>query len=120
MQQASSRLDELKQLAPGWDGYKTPKITDQALASAEVLLNAINREDLTLPRILPVSGGGIAFEWKFGLRSVDFEILPSGTVEYLRTEESSDRSSSTTEEGDLSVARLYEARFIIEWLFGIS
>jgi hypothetical protein len=60
MQQAFSRLDELKQLVPGWDGYKSPKITDQALASVEVLLNAINREDLALPRILPVSGGGIA------------------------------------------------------------
>jgi hypothetical protein len=120
MQQAFSRLDELKQLAPDWDGYKSPKITDQALASAEVLLNAINREDLTLPRILPVSGGGIALEWKLGSRSVDFEILPSGVVEYLRAEESSDRSGSTTEEGDLSVARLYEARFIIEWLVGIS
>ena len=40
-------------------------------------------------------------------------------VEYLRTE-GSDQSGSTTEEGELSVARLYEARFIIEWLVGIS
>jgi hypothetical protein len=119
MQQASGRLDELKLLAPNWDGYKSPKITEQALSSADFLLKAVHSDDLTVPRISPVTGGGIALEWKVGSRSVDFEILPTGAVEYLRVEGSSDHPEST-EEGDFSLARLYEARFIVEWLIGTS
>lgn len=37
-------------------------------------------------RIDPVSGGGVQLEWGIGARSLEIEILPDGSVEYLVVE----------------------------------
>lgn len=35
------------------------------------------------PRVTPVSGGGIQFEWSFGEHQIEIEFLRDGTIEYL-------------------------------------
>jgi hypothetical protein len=114
---ASSRLRELRSLRENWDGYGSPRISGDALNSAVALLSAVQREGLGVPNIAPVTGGGIGLEWKSGSRTVEFEILPDGAIETLLIERRRGLSDHM-EEGTLSVARIYESHYLIEWLLG--
>lgn len=118
LDQCIRRVEELKQLRPNWDGYASPPITTDALSSAALLLRAAGRHTLPIPRVAPVSGGGLVLEWRVALRSVEFEVLPNGRVEYLCVERRPPEPD-LCEEGELSIARVYEAHYPIEWLLGL-
>jgi hypothetical protein len=40
-----------------------------------------------VPRILPVSGGGIQFEWENGKRELEIEFRPDMNIEFLLAED---------------------------------
>ena len=53
-------------------------------------------DDLPLPQVVPVPGGGVQLEWRHGRREVEIEILPDGTMEFLRVEDGEPRDEELT------------------------
>jgi hypothetical protein len=77
------RLRELAQLPAGWDGQGGPGLRASAVMVAIGLVNDGRFCDLPVPHMGPVVGGGLQFEWQVGPRSLEIEILPEGSIEYL-------------------------------------
>lgn len=73
-------------LANNWDSYGSPPPSPIARAAAVSLITRFDFDDLSTPDVVPVVGGGIQFEWIIGQRELELEILPDGTVEFLRVE----------------------------------
>lgn len=71
-------------LSQNWDSYGSPAITQAAVTTAISLLGMIPFVSLPTPRVLPVSGGGIQFEWAKGQRELEVEVRPTGAIEILK------------------------------------
>jgi hypothetical protein len=65
-------LDELRDLREDWDGYGSPPPTEEAIALAELIINAE-------PRVVPLSSGGVQIEWP--VAGAEISITPDGTLE---------------------------------------
>jgi hypothetical protein len=50
------------------------------------LLTFLEWDDLPVPQIGPVPGGGIQIEWHVAERELAIEVLPNGSVEFLPVE----------------------------------
>jgi hypothetical protein len=56
-----------------WDGYGTPKISEQLKQKCFEILEIIGKNRFGLPYVFPVCGGGIQFEWKAGNKELEIE-----------------------------------------------
>jgi hypothetical protein len=75
-----------KSLAPNWDSYGSPSPASCAIQAALSFLIDIPFSSLPAPRIVPVSGGGLQFEWISGERELEVEVRPEGSIEILKVE----------------------------------
>lgn len=82
------KLNELGQLAPGWDSYGASAISELAINNARALLLWIpcfteaNETSKLLPySIAPLANGGIQIEWRDGATDLEVEVEPE-TGEY--------------------------------------
>ena len=75
-------LDVLRNLSPNWDSYGSPPLTDAAYTRARNFLLSLTNEAKP-PIIVPVSGGGVQFEWESHGRELEVEFLQNGEIEYL-------------------------------------
>lgn len=73
-------------LPQNWDSYGSAAITQSAVTAAISLLGMIPLATLPTPRAVPVSGGGIQFEWAKGQRELEVEVRPTGAIEILKVE----------------------------------
>ncbi len=105
-----TRLNELARLQANWDGYGSPAVQRAALQTAIRLLLELAPDEPAEPQIIPVPGGGVQLEWQTASRELELEILPQGTVEYLRVE------GEHTKEGELPPNRIGEVRHLVRWL----
>jgi len=83
------RLLSLKNLERDWDSYGSQPPSEAAIAMGLTLLKGlvdVGLENLTTPRINPVSGGGVLLEWEAGSRELELELLSGGVVRYLKIE----------------------------------
>ena len=83
------RLLTLTNLEKDWDSYGSQPPSEAAIAMGLTLLNGlveVGLENLTTPRINPVSGGGVLLEWEVGSRELELELLSGGVVRYLKIE----------------------------------
>ncbi len=81
------KAEALKQ---DWDSYGSPPPTLRALNRALGILRGIAEldiQDLPVPFVVPVHGGGIQLEWTVGGREFELEISRDGSVEYLKAED---------------------------------
>jgi len=73
-----------------WDSYGSPPPTLEAANTALGLLRGIadlDLKDLAVPFVVPVPGGGLQLEWTVGRRELELEIMPDGSLEYLKAED---------------------------------
>lgn len=84
-----AKLDELAQLARGWDSYGAEPIAPDALVLAEALLIAVaaggeSRADGAIRPyvIVPVADGGVQIEWRGPGGLIEVEIGPDETIGY--------------------------------------
>ena len=112
---AGHLVEELRGLMPDWDGYNSPAISVAAIESAYKLIRCMGRNDVPVPRVAPVTGGGVALTFLNASRVLELEVLPDGSVEFLCAEKHSG-GSHTADEGQLSIPRLFEAQYLVDWL----
>ncbi len=84
--EALRALFQIATLPHNWDTYNSPPPSPTALAASIDLLSEIDLDDLPIPHVAPVPGGGIQFEWSVDQRELEVEILPDGSVEFLKAE----------------------------------
>jgi len=83
------RLNQLKQLPDGWDGYGAPPISPKTIQKTRsILLQLISHEELglpvPLPFVSPTLGGGVGLEWKLESgKELLLEVSPAGDMSYL-------------------------------------
>ena len=102
----------LSNLPTNWDSYGSPPITPEARAQALRVLTLIEGVPSPIPQIGPVSGGGLQLEWSNGPRALELEVLPDGTVEFLRVYD-----DDKMEEGTIPTDRVDRLRQQVNWLF---
>ena len=79
-------ISNLVRLDDNWDSYGSPRIQQAAVERVVQVLCAADGEDPPPPRIVPVSGGGLQIEWAAGVRELEIEMLPDGSIEFLKVE----------------------------------
>lgn len=105
------RIEKLKALQPNWDSYGSPPVQPAAAQAAVQVLYAAQADYCPPPRIVPVPGGGLQIEWARGSRELEIEMLPDGSIEFLRVE------GSQTFEEPLPVNRIYSfVPNLVRWL----
>jgi len=98
-------------LPDNWDGYGSPPPPQRVVNISIKLLEAIPFDDLPVPHVVPVSGGGIQIEWSIGQRELELEILPDGSVEFLKAER-----GQPLEEGKLTSVASSQVQSLLAWL----
>lgn len=78
-----SKVSAYRSLPHNWNSYGSPAPTSIAVAKALHFIGSALNDSHIPPRVTPVSGGGIQFEWSRGGREIEIEILPDGTTELL-------------------------------------
>ena len=70
-------------LKRNWDSYGSAPIGDDVIDAAVRFVGASRVEGVPVPRVVPISGGGIHFEWDAGARTFEFEIHGDMTADGL-------------------------------------
>lgn len=107
----AQKLDLIRSAGPNWDHEGGGPIEPRILNIASELLAPLASLGLPVPRIAPVLGGGIQFEWDVAGKELEVEILPDGTVEFLTADE-----HGQVEEGRLPDIPIREVRSLAQRL----
>jgi hypothetical protein len=108
---ATDDLDQIMNLPDNWDSYKSPSISFRLLMNAKNFLSSLEFENVSPPRVVPVSGGGIQFEWQYGNRELEVEFVEESFVGYLKVV-----NDQPTGEGQFSISDYDSGRLLIKWL----
>lgn len=108
--EAARRLREIRNLAPNWDSYGSPPLNEVVFGSAKEFLFSLHR-DAPSPSVVPVSGGGVQFEWQINGRELEIEFCPDGRIEYLRVSE-----DETMDEGKIPSIKAMQSHALLTWL----
>ncbi len=99
-------------LPPNWDGAESPPPTKEAVTSSVQLLRLIGdmgSDALPVPHVVPLSQGGVQFEWMSGNREVEIAVFATGAVEFVTAD-----AGQPQLEGRLT--SLDQVRWLFAWL----
>jgi len=113
LMQALDRLQSVASLPPGWDGEGSPPPTAQIVESAVGFLQYLQRDDVPLPFICPISGGGLQLEWSTDGKEIEIEFLNQQTIAFMRVD-----NGRTTDSGEYPVTDINKSRKLLDWLAG--
>ena len=117
--EAHRSVSRLALLPDNWDGEGSPALKPVVLDEALRLLAEIEPYEMPMAHIGPVSGGGLGIEWRLGERDLNLEILPDGSIEYLKAEKTSTGFDvDQMEEGQIPRDQLAKVRQLVRWLLG--
>lgn len=77
------KISGYRSLPQNWNSYGSAPPSSLAIQEAIWFVTSMLDEKKPRPRVTPVSGGGIQFDWSFGERQIEIEFLHDGTIEYL-------------------------------------
>ena len=75
-ERTSAAIDELSELARGWDGYDGIPVLSQVAEHAYRFLEVIEEHTWIVPDVVPLSNGGMQLEWFVGAYEVEVAIAP--------------------------------------------
>lgn len=104
-------LDELSTLPTDWDSYGSPKISNELINVAKMFLRQLEYDFIDAPHVVPISGGGVQFEWQIGERELELEFMDAETIGCLKV-----RSDEPIEESQFNRNNLRAAQNAIQWL----
>ncbi len=113
IEKAIGDLDKLSTLPFDWDSYGSPKISDDLIMAAKRFLYQLEFEFIAAPRVVPISGGGIQFEWQMGERELELEFIDSDNIGYLKV-----CNEKPIEESQFNLNDFNAGRNTIQWLKG--
>ncbi len=102
----------LRALPQNWDGAGSPPPTKAALTHSVDLLRLIGNmgyDALPIPHVVPLTHGGIQFEWMAGSRELEIAIFATGAIEFVTAE-----AGEPQLEGQLT--SLDQLRWLFVWL----
>lgn len=104
---------KISKLPQNWDSYNSPPPTKKAVDASINLLRDkyVSSIDLPAPFIVPISGGGIQIEWIIDDRELELEVLPDGSIEYLKSE-----NKEPCEEEKIAFPSSAEIFSLLSWL----
>jgi len=102
---------QVANLPSNWDSYGSPALSPLALAASKFLLAMVDLDDLPVPFVAPVPGGGVQFEWIIGERELELEILPDGAVEFLKAQR-----EQPAEEGYIKLENYRHIPTLLSWV----
>ena len=73
---ATAAINELTELARGWDGYDGIPVLPQVAEHALRFLELIGEHTQISPDVVPLSNGGLQLEWFVGAYEVEVAIAP--------------------------------------------
>jgi hypothetical protein len=82
--------------------------------SAARLLQYLQRDDVPLPFICPIAGGGLQIEWSSAGRHVELEFTDRQTLVFLRVENPT--AASPFEHGEYPISDVNRSRKLLDWL----
>ena len=85
--QALTKLIEFSCLEENWDSYGGSRMSSSAVASVLELVFAGHQRG-TVPRLHPLSGGGVGVDWEMGTKELSVQVSRDGTVEALYSNDS--------------------------------
>jgi hypothetical protein len=109
---ARDDIAQLKNLPDNWDSYGSPSIPTRLFENAKNFLTSLEFENISPPRVVPISGGGLQFEWQQGHREIEVEFIEDNFIGYLKVV-----SDKPIEEGQFSINNYDSARLLIKWLW---
>jgi hypothetical protein len=89
----------LSGLAPNWDSYGSPAISQSAILRAALMVIATVERSSPKPNVVPVPGGGVQLEWAGPGGELEIECSPTGAISYLF-----ERPDGTASDGILDAA----------------
>jgi hypothetical protein len=113
LKEVGRKLRVIQSAGADWDNEDGEPIKPAIISIASELLVPLANLNMPVPRIAPVLGGGIQFEWSLGERELEIEIMPDGSVEYLIA-----RENGTVQEGELPGLPIAEVLAHARWLLG--
>lgn len=87
------RLNELTELPNDWDSYGSPPVKFTNVSIALELLANLSIYNMPKPHVVPISGGGVQFEWADDDKELEIEVRANGSIEFLIV----DSEENTTE-----------------------
>lgn len=107
LKDSQDELHKLRELPENWDSYASPRIKDVSVKTTADLLIALAKFEMPKPQIFPVSGGGLQLEWQRNKRELEIEVLPDGSIEYLKVFEDGEMI-----EGSIDKANVWQ---LVKW-----
>ncbi len=89
-QKSRDRIDSFKALKDGWDGYRAPAPSADAVSQAKFFLEEAAKSKFAPSRLAPAVVGGVGFTFKLADRKVYVEFRNSGSVHALLSDGLSD------------------------------
>ncbi len=83
-------LMELRSLPRNWDGAGSPPPTNAALNESVRLLRVIGdigHDAVPVPHVVPLTHGGVQFEWMSGNRELEIAVFANGAIEFVTAED---------------------------------
>jgi hypothetical protein len=114
MAKALDHLNIISQMPDNWDSYGSPSLSKDLYSNAKAFICLL--QDLFVfetPDVIPVSGGGVQFEWQYQGRELEIEFSKPSEIAFLQVFE-----NESMKEGVFSIDRMdIEIRNFILWLF---
>lgn len=104
-------LETMARLEENWDSYGSRPLSMTAVEAASRVLYVLRNRRMPAPQLVPVSGGGLQFEWQEGNRELELEVFPDGRVGFLLVQD-----SEPLTEGELPHGATREVQALADWL----
>jgi hypothetical protein len=104
-------LEALKSLPADWSGSGAVPIDRQVIRAAELFILSLPSNVTATPRVMPMMGGRLQFEWHRGNRSLELEFESSDRVHYLKW----DSDAGVEEEDVISVEDMGTVHALLQW-----
>lgn len=107
-------LLKVASLPRNWDGEDSPPPDPGVVEAAIRFLAAVAQLGLARlpePHVVPLSGGGVHFEWAVGARQLHVAIFPDAPADFLRLE-----GRTAVGEGLLRLTAYDQIRTLFTWL----
>jgi len=108
---AKSSLKSLMKLKDNWDSYNSPPVLIELINNANEALESLEKIDVPVPYVAPISGGGLQLEWHFNNKGLEVEFVEKDIIGFLKVFE-----DESMEEGEINIKEINKIKELFDWL----